>query len=108
MAVEELGLAEAIEAVRSELRRAQDAGRGSDVRFAVGSVEMEFAVNVAKTGGGQVSVTVLGLLSLGGKGGLSREETHRVKISLNPIGVGDTPFEVASAAAHRPDGKPGQ
>jgi hypothetical protein len=108
MADEELGLAEAIEAVRSELRRAQDAGRESDVRFAVGNVEVEFAVAVTKTGGGEASVTVLGLLSLAGKGSLSRDESHRVKISLSPIGSGGQAFEVASPAVRRPDGEPAQ
>jgi hypothetical protein len=36
------GLAEAIEAVRAELRTAQDVGRGDDVRFVVGEIEIEF------------------------------------------------------------------
>lgn len=104
--VAELGLAEAIEAVRLQLRRAQDAGRGSDVRFAVGPVEVEFAVDVSKKAGGEASVKVLGLLSLGGKGELSQGQTHRVKISLTPIGVGGEPFEVAASAPTRPDGSP--
>jgi hypothetical protein len=101
---EELGLAEAIEAVRLELRRAQDHGRGKDVRFAVGAVDVEFAVDVTKTAGADASVRVLGVFSAGGKGERSRAETHRIKISLAPIGVGGQPFEVAAAATGRPDG----
>ncbi len=100
----ELGLAEAIEAVRSELRRAQDEGSGKDVRFTVGIVEVEFAVDVTKKAGAGVSVQVLGVLSLGGRGELSRGETSRVKIALHPLGMGGEPFEVAAPSRKRPDG----
>ena len=99
-----LGLAEAIDAVRSELRRAQDLGVGSDVRFAVGGVDVELAVELTKSAGGGLSVNVLGLLSLEGKGDVARGEVHRVKISLNPIGVAGAPFEVSSVVGRRPDG----
>jgi hypothetical protein len=104
--VDELGLAEAIEAVRAELREAQDAGRDSDVRFAVGSVEVEFAVEATRTAGGEASIKVLSLLSLGGTGEVARGETHTVKITLEPIGVGGKPFEVAAAGDRRPDAAP--
>lgn len=103
MADSETGLAEAIEVVRSELRRAQDAGRKADVRFSVGSVEVELAVEIVKKAGGEASIKVLNLLSLGGKGEVSKGDTHRVKVMLNPVGVGGEPFEVASAQDRRPD-----
>ena len=103
MEEQELGLAEAIEAVRGELRRAQDKGRGSDVRFAVGDIELEFAVDARKTAGGEASIKVLSVLSLGGKGEVARGETNRVKVTLKPVGVAGRPFEVASASTSRPD-----
>lgn len=103
MADSELELAEAIDVLRSQLRKAQDSGRGADVRFTVGSVEVELAVEVGKTAGGEASVKVLNLLSLGGKGEVSKGETNRVKVVLNPIGVDGAPFEVASARDRRPD-----
>jgi len=99
----ELELAEAIDAVRAELRKAQDSGRGADVRFSVGSVEVELAVEVVKKAGGEASVKVLNLVSLGAQGEVSKGETGRVTIALNPIGVGDEPFEIASAQYRRPD-----
>ena len=99
----ELGLAEAIDAVRGELRKAQDSGQGADVRFSVGSVEVELAVEIVKKGGGGAEVNVLGMLSLGGKGEVSRGGTNRVTVVRNPIGVGGKPFEVASARDQRPD-----
>lgn len=103
MAESELGLADAIDVVRSELRKAQDKGWASDVRFSVGSVEVELAVEIVKVRGAEASVKVLSVLSVGGKGQASRGETNRVKVVLNPIGVGGEPFEVASLQGHRPD-----
>jgi Trypsin-co-occurring domain 2 len=100
---EELGLAEAIEAIRRELAVAQDQGRGSDVRFTVGAVELEFAVDARRTTGGEASITVLSLLSLGGKGEAAKGETHRVKVALSPLAVDGRPFEVSAAAERRPD-----
>lgn len=99
------GLAEAIEVLRRELRQAQDAGRGQDVRFSVGSVEVELAIEVVKSGGGEVAVKVLNLLSIGGKGEVSKDSTNRVKVVLTPVPVHGQPFEVASAQARRPDGQ---
>jgi hypothetical protein len=100
---EELVLADAIEAVRRELRRAQDEGRGSDVRFVVGPAEVEFTVEVVKAAGGEASVKVLSLLSFGGSGEVSTGKTNRVKLVLTPVGVGGAPFEVASVHSRRPD-----
>lgn len=108
MADAELGLAEAIEAVRSELRRAQDLGRESDVRFSVGDVEVEFAVDTTRKAGGEAAIKVLSVLSLGGTGERASGETHRVKVTLSPIGIGGKPFEVAARSSRRPDGSAGR
>jgi Trypsin-co-occurring domain 2 len=104
---DDVGLAETIKVLRAELRKAQDAGRDSDVRFSVGSVEVELAIEVVKKTGGQASINVLNLLSIGGQGKRSMSSTNRVTIVLNPIGVNGEPFEVASSQARRPDGRPG-
>ena len=39
-----VGLAEAIEQVRSELARAQAEGAGTELRFRLGDVQLEFSV----------------------------------------------------------------
>ena len=101
--VQGAGLAEAIDVLRGELAKAQDAGRGNDVRFSFGSVEVELAIEVVKKGGGEASIKVLNLLSIGGRGELSKGETNRVKVVLNPVSVNGEPFEVASSQNRRPD-----
>ena len=100
---EEFALADAIEAVRSELRRAQDEGRSSDVRFVVGPAEVEFTVEVVKAAGGEASVRVLNLVSFGASGEVSTGATSRVKLVLTPVAVDGGPFEVASVHSRRPD-----
>ena len=99
-----VGLAEAIDAVREELCKAQNGGRGSDVRFAVGDVELEFVVDATSKGGGEASIKVLSVFSVGGKGEEARGETNRVKVTLRPVGVNGKPFEVSSSGKARPDG----
>lgn len=73
------------------------------MRFSVGSVEVELVIEIVKKAGAEASIKVLNLLSLGGKGDVSKADTHRVKVTLNPIDVGGEPFEIASAQTRRPD-----
>ena len=100
------GLAETIEILRAELRTAQDAGTDSDVRFTVGPVEVELAIEVTKKAGGEASIKVLNLLSIGGQGERAKSETNRVKVTLQPVARNGVSFEVAAANRHRPDGSP--
>jgi hypothetical protein len=105
---EEAGLAETIEVLRRELRKAQDAGFGGDVRFSVDSVEVELAIEVEKKVGGEASIKVLNLLSIGGQGERAKSATNRVKVVLQPIGLKGASFEVASAQVRRPDARHGE
>jgi hypothetical protein len=97
-------LAEAVASVRRELLRAQNEAVGSDVRFAVGPVELEFAVTVSREAKGEASIKVLSLLSLGAGAGVSSGATNRVKVTLNPLSVDGEPFEVAARRKGRPGG----
>lgn len=70
-------------------------------------MEIELAVEVTKTVGGEASVKVLNLFNLGGgKGERSRVDTNTVTVVLNPIGRDGKPFEVASTRRRRPDATP--
>ena len=80
-----VGLAEAIDAVREELCKAQNGGRGSDVRFAVGDVELEFVVDATSKGGGEASIKVLSVFSVGGKG-------EQARGAFGQLAGGDAPW----------------
>jgi hypothetical protein len=99
-----IGLADAIGAVRDDLIQAQQQGAGEDVRFTVGDVELEFAVDVTREAGAEASVKVLSVLSVGGKGGVAHKQGHRVKVVLKPRTVDGQPMEVAHAQRGRPGG----
>jgi len=58
---------------------------------------------VTKTVGGQAAITVLSVLSLGGKGERATGQSNRVKVTLSPVGVGGRPLEVSSQGRRLPD-----
>ncbi|MEV5414358.1 trypco2 family protein [Thermopolyspora sp. NPDC052614] len=72
----------AIEQLRAQLLAAQEQGRGKELRFQITEVEMEFAVEVRKEGGGNLGLH-LGLVKVGADGKLSHGQTHRLKLKLN-------------------------
>ncbi len=80
---EQLGLAEAIKGLRAELTAAMTAGAGERVRFELGTVEMEFGLELAKERGGEAGVKFW-VVTLGGKGSSTSGSTHRVTLQLTP------------------------
>jgi hypothetical protein len=74
------GLADVVTALRAELTAARDA----DLRFAVGDITVEFAVeataDATAKGGVRFWVVVLG-----GEGSVGRRASHRVALSLSPV-----------------------
>jgi hypothetical protein len=85
-------LAEAVEAVRSELMRAKELGADSSMAFEVGPVEMQFTVVLMREGKADAGVKVW-VLKADASGTLTGQRTHQVKITLYP---------------KRPDGQPAQ
>ena len=74
---------DAVEAVRDELLAAVERGAGQDLRFAVGVIELEFAVELkhdAKVKAGFKAWVLSGDVEAAG----ARARTHRVKIALTP------------------------
>src|SRR4051812_20280909 len=87
-----VGLADAVRALRSELTAAMAESEGQRLRFELGTVEMEFLLDVRKEAGVEAGVKFW-VISLGAKGGVSSGSTHRVKLALSPVDVatGRTP-----------------
>jgi hypothetical protein len=77
-------LAEAIKGIRAELSEAMAAGEGDRLRFDVGAVELEFAVDVRRDIQANAGVRVW-VVEIGGSGGWSRDSSNRVKVTLNPL-----------------------
>jgi hypothetical protein len=89
----DMHLAEAIAAVRRELRNAQDEGKDDDIKFLVGPVEMEFQVALSKEGGGNAKVKVY-VLELGASAAATRSETHSVRITMTPHAEGGSALDI--------------
>jgi hypothetical protein len=89
MVDEPVGLAAAIRRLRTELSEARVEGEGEDLRFRLGQVELEFAIEVTREGSGEAGIKFW-VVSLGGRAGVSDARTHRVTLSLVPqVRVGD-------------------
>ncbi|MFE0130374.1 trypco2 family protein [Streptomyces sp. NPDC059037] len=78
------GLAEAIGAIRGELQRAADEGRGQGVQFRTGPVELEFSVDVRVDGEARAKVFVLPF-SAEAKAARAKGTVSRVKLTLQPV-----------------------
>lgn len=87
-------LSEMIESLRQELAVAIAKGEGQDVRFEVGSAELEveFVATRSREGGGGVKFWVV---TVEGKAAASNEVTHRFKLSLVPKRADGGPIEVS-------------
>lgn len=77
-----VGLAEAIEQIRDELARAQDAGAGHQFRFEVTDIEVELLVEMCKEGGANAKAQFY-VVSVGADGRASATSTHRVMLKLH-------------------------
>lgn len=78
-------LSDAIGQVRSELERATEGGKDSALAFRAGPVELEFQVAFEATAAADAGVRVW-VISAGAKGEVSRSASHRLKVTLTPVG----------------------
>jgi hypothetical protein len=98
--VEQLELAETVEALRAELARAAAAGAG--FQFPVAGVQLEFHVAVTKTRGGQGGVRFW-VVELGGSGSYAREEIQTVTVTLGaPVDQNGDAIKIYRGSAQKP------
>jgi Trypsin-co-occurring domain 2 len=81
MGMAEIGLSDAIAAVRAELAAAIEEGVDAEFQFPVNGVQLEFHVAVTKTGEGRAGVRFY-VVELGGAGSYAREEIQTVTVML--------------------------
>jgi hypothetical protein len=100
--MDEIGLEEAIRAVRAELTQAMRAGSGEEIRFRVNAVSLEFQVVVTKSAeaNGKVRFWVV---DLGGGGTRGSGQTHTVHMDLEPITDAGETVEVGDREPEMPE-----
>jgi hypothetical protein len=87
-------LAKAIEDLRAELLDALAAGQGKDLRFKLKPIELE--LNLAVTWKGEANAGVkFWVLELGAKGSAERAESHKLKLTLEPVDKNGNEFFVS-------------
>lgn len=94
---QKLELAAVIKALREELKEAQWAAQGHDIRFNVNNLEVEFQTvvdwEVGGEGGGKIKFWVLDIdAKLNGK--YKKSATHKIKLSLKPSKIDPVTGEV--------------
>lgn len=98
----EIGLVEAIEAVRAELTRAVEENVDKDIQFPVDKVELEFHVGVTR-GAGATGGIRFWVIELGGKASYESESVHTVKVSLGaPVDSQGKTIKVMRTVSYKP------
>jgi hypothetical protein len=77
----QVGLTDAVQAVQRELLAAMEDAVKEEVRFALGSVELEFAIDFRPAADGRVQVLVL---SAGADESAQPVRIHRLRVTLEP------------------------
>ena len=100
--MEQLGIAETVEALRAELAQAAEAGAGAGFQFPVIGVQLEFHVGVTKTGEGRGGVKFY-VVELGGSGSYAKEEIQTVTVSLGaPVDKNGDPARIYRGSSLKP------
>lgn len=81
--MEQIGLAETIEALRAELAEALEKAKGQVIQFPVGEVHLEFQVGVTKDAKAKAGARFW-VLELGAEAGYATESIQRVTLTLGP------------------------
>ncbi|HZN78049.1 MAG TPA: trypco2 family protein [Micromonosporaceae bacterium] len=96
-AVEAVSLADLIFQLRGDLYRAAWQGEGKDPKFVVGPVELELTVVVDMSRGAGASAA-LWVVDVSAQGNKSAQTTHRIKLTLQPIGPDGQPSKISGKA----------
>jgi hypothetical protein len=99
--VEEIGLANAIQAIRQELAIAMAAGADEELRFRVGTVELQFQIVVTQSADASAKVRFW-VVDVRAGGSVERAATHTIRIQLDPITSRGEEVEVRSKESQEP------
>ena len=103
MSAEEVGLAEAIASLRQELSQALAEGKGQEVQFKLGPIELDLQLQVENKVGANAGIKWW-LISLGGSGEHSSGRTHHLKLTLQPLGPDGAELQVSQERERRGPG----
>lgn len=94
-------LSAAIADLRKQLTKARRDGQAEEIEFAIGKVEVEFALEAKRTTGGGVSLKVWAF-GADGKVEKASGATHKVKLEMFPKSKDGSDFRVAGTVSDPP------
>ena len=98
----EIGLGEALDALRTELSAAVERSQDADIQFPVEGVQLEFQVGVRKAADGKGGVKFW-VVELGGGTSYESESKPTVTVTLGaPVDRAGTPIKVSRRTGQRP------
>jgi hypothetical protein len=97
-----IALAQAVQDLRQELTSALEEGRGKNLRFKPGQIELELGVEVTMEAGAKGGVKFW-VVELGADGKTGRVGTHKLKLSLQPVDKDGHEFLIRDEVATRPE-----
>jgi hypothetical protein len=80
----DIPLAEAIREMRRQIVLATVEGQREEVRFRLGPIELELQVQLEKSAEAEAGIKAW-VLSAGSSGKVSSAQTHRIKLTLDPV-----------------------
>jgi hypothetical protein len=89
-----LDLADAVGLLRDQLVEAQQRGQHSDLRFGLGEITLELAVELSRSHGADGGLR-FGIATAGVRGERSSRSTHRVVVALTPKLTGGRDVEIS-------------
>ena len=99
---QEIGLVEAIEAVRAELTRAVEQNADKKIQFPVEKVDLDFHVGVTRSVDGSGGIRFW-VIELGGRASRESESVHTVKVSLGaPVDEQGKAIKVTRTTTYKP------
>src|SRR6266567_9478300 len=100
--MEKIGLAETIDALRSELAAAAEKAQGQEIQFPISSVQLEFQVGVTWDTEAKGGVKFW-VLELGASGSYANESVQKVTLNLEaPVDDEGRPVKVTRRSKERP------
>ncbi|MER5200835.1 trypco2 family protein [Streptomyces sp. NPDC002755] len=94
----DIGVGEAVQALRDELLSAATAGASSGLQFEVGPIELEFAFTLTKEATAKVGINRIfsAVVSADVTGKAGKQDTHRVKFVLTPKSTSGGPLLISN------------
>lgn len=92
-----ISLEQAIKDLREQLQNAAAQGADEEIRFIPKSVEIELGIEISKEAEAKASGGLWSIITLDGSAKASSQNTHTVKLTLEPVDTAGKPALISSS-----------